>query len=245
MKITAERMLILTVTVIIVMCSQFFDLTIVRKQTLETLHLENADLNAKIIALTSQNERLSASRESLIAYSSALLKDNDEKEEFLVSRGAGRISETMPADTQSETMLMIQKLELENRALQAFYKNTTGNEIEEIREVRIESTMFTNAEGAWPSDSPNYGMMASGKFTYPGAVAAPRNVPIGSTVIFTNELLAFDMHTRIFTVEDRGGRIVNGIDRVCIDIWTDDLEQAHQWGRNKETEGFIIIPKGK
>lgn len=244
-KLTAERMLLLTAIFIIIFCTQVFDLTLVRENTVLNLHTENAKLKAENTILKAKNAVLETGKEGLVTQNNALLKEKEEIKEFIVSRGVGRISDIMPQDTGSEAILLIKKIELENNALRAFYKNTTGNEIEEVRAVKIESTMFTNVECGRPPSDPNYGKMASGLFAYHGAVAAPKDIPFDSTVIFTGENLKFGIDERIFSVGDRGGAIVNKDGSVCIDIWTDSQEIAALWGRNKQTEGYIIIPKGK
>jgi 3D (Asp-Asp-Asp) domain-containing protein len=76
-------------------------------------------------------------------------------------------------------------------------------------------TMYTNAEGAYPYQ----GLMASGEYTRPGAAAC------GQTL--------FDARAHVYIEGigwvqclDRGGAI--GEDDV--DVWTDDLQAAKEWG---------------
>lgn len=207
---------------------------------LTTLTEENADLTAANTVLEAKVENLENVKASLLVYANALVKGSKDKDKYMVSRGAIPPSDSTLIDR--ETYAKIHRFEIENGALRKFYENTTGNTIKEIREVNIESTMYTNAEGAWAADSPSYGMMASGKQTYEGAVAAPSNVPFGSTVLFEDSALPFNVAGKVFTVGDRGGAIKDKGWGICIDIWTDDLAQAKIWGRNKGTSGYLIIP---
>lgn len=201
---------------------------------------ENGALRAKVTTLEADKAALERSRQQLITYSESLLKASETQKELVTSRGLESLESSGTIDR--ETYTKIHKLTLENQALRGFYEKTTGFAIDEIREVAIESTMFTNAEGWWPSDSPNYGMMKSGKFGYHGAVAAPSGIPLGSTVLFNGDL-AFGVDDTVYTVEDRGGRIIDNGGSICIDIWTDDLIKAKSWGRQKDTTGYVIIHK--
>lgn len=208
-----------------------------------SLEAENAELRAENKVLLSRVENLELNRESLIAKTNALIAENEEKDVFIISRGSSELSERLKGISYDD-FVAVKQLELENEALRLFYKNTTGYEIKEIRWTKIESTMYATWGGAYSKDDPNYGLMASGEFVHHGAVAAPSDVPFGTTVLFDNSDLKYDIGNRIFTVKDRGGLIVNNNGRVCIDIWMEDGSEnvMADWGRNKSTSGFLIIP---
>jgi 3D (Asp-Asp-Asp) domain-containing protein len=115
-----------------------------------------------------------------------------------------------------------------------------------VKEVMLEVTMYTNAGGWWPKDSPNYGMMANGEFTHKGAVAGPKSLPFGTKILLDETIEGFEyLLDADLTVKDRGGKIkqkiVDGKEVYCIDIYEEDLQTALNWGRQL-VPGKIIIP---
>lgn len=137
------------------------------------------------------------------------------------------------------------EISIEEQALREFYKRETGNEFGEVIKTDFELTKYTNSEGWWSKSDPLYGTMFNGQKTYRGAVAAPRSVPIGSTVIIETEGLPGDVHEMPYEVGDRGSAIVERSDgTLCIDIWVpeDELSEAYKFGR-RTANGYVIIPK--
>lgn len=108
-----------------------------------------------------------------------------------------------------------------------------------MKKVTFEVTMYTNAGGA----PPYKGLMANGKYTKEGVVAAPKSIPFGTEVMLDRVPDEWGSLKRIYEVSDRGGAIieksVNGEKVICIDIWTDNKEEAKRWGRRK-IEGWLI-----
>lgn len=140
--------------------------------------------------------------------------------------------------------VIISNMKIKLAALEEFYERTTGYPVAEVRKATFHATRYTNAEGWWEKDDPNYGMMANGQMTSRGAVAMPRSIPFDSTVLIMDES-PFGEHEEIFTVGDRGGAIQEKADDwLCLDIWTpesDYFTMAIPFGR-RDLEGYVIIP---
>ena len=97
--------------------------------------------------------------------------------------------------------------------------------------VKFEVSMYTNKGGA----PPYKGLMKSGNYTYPGVIAAPDCIPLGSKVVFTDVPEEWSELEKVYTVEDRGGHIKkiekNGETVYRLDVWTDNDKYANKWGR--------------
>ena len=175
---------------------------------------------------------------SLAAENSALLKQAiDMAEEYLVR--IDELTRQLEISKEDNATALF-----ENKVLKEYYFRQTGKEIDEIKQVDIEATKYTNAEGWFEKGDPNYGMTASGYFTRDGVVAAPDSVPFGSTVLLAKVDSPQDQ-SKIFTVLDRGSAIVEDeTGEICIDIWTpeENIAEAYAFGR-QHIEGFIILPK--
>lgn len=109
--------------------------------------------------------------------------------------------------------------------------------------VLFEVTMYTNEGGGRPKGDPNYGRMANGEFTHKGALAAPKDIPMGSKINLNSSVPGWEHITnREYTVKDRGGAIKRktegGQEIIIIDIYTDSKTEALNWGRRR-VEGYL------
>ena len=85
--------------------------------------------------------------------------------------------------------------------------------------VKINATAYCNCYYCTQSGK---GITASGTTAKIGTIAAPQNVPFGSTIEFGGVE---------YIVEDRGGAIVNNGDTMHIDIWFPSHDEALEYGR--------------
>jgi 3D (Asp-Asp-Asp) domain-containing protein len=102
--------------------------------------------------------------------------------------------------------------ELKKKQLINKSKVSTSNRGAISRGVSIpqifEVSMYTKEGGAYPKDSPYYGLMTSGKKVYKGAVAVPRDIPFGSKIILKDLPDEWEYLESTYTAEDRGGAII-------------------------------------
>lgn len=93
--------------------------------------------------------------------------------------------------------------------------------------INVETTGYCNcsicSEG-WG------GITAMGTRTRDGVVAMPKSIPLGTKV---------EINGKIYTVEDRGGAVIQKGDTYIVDIWYPSHEQALKHGRQK-TKAYII-----
>lgn len=202
------------------------------EKQIKVLLAENAMVKAKKDIHIKNMEKALAS--ALQEYS--LIKYMKEKELFLADHNYNEFTPDQMKDALIKKDTVI-------AGLKDYYKKETGKEVADVVAVNFEVTMYTNAEGAYSKDNPNYGRTASGAFTAPGSVAAPRSIPFNSTVLVGDTKCYEVAGTDNLDVKDRGGAIVvSRGGKVRIDIWVDSLEEAKKYGR-KQTEGFIITHK--
>lgn len=104
------------------------------------------------------------------------------------------------------------------------------NKIEDYevgREVSVELTAYDNdksCSGDWGN------LTAMGTRTRVGVIAAPKNIPLGTKVYIPS--LKWYNETGIFSVEDRGGAVVeksNG--NSVIDVWFGSHNETEKFGR--------------
>jgi len=81
-------------------------------------------------------------------------------------------------------------------------------------------------------DDPAYGITASGRRAANGMIAAPREIPFGSTITINGKK---------YTVEDRGGAIMKDDGLHRFDIWCETHDEALERGVIK-TDVIITYP---
>lgn len=102
--------------------------------------------------------------------------------------------------------------------------------------IIMECTAYTLREqecGKAPGD-PGYGITASGASVEPWhTIAAPQSIPFGTRIYIP--YFSDAPNGGVFTVQDRGGAVVEG----CLDIYMESLEDALQFGR-RDLEVYIL-----
>lgn len=102
--------------------------------------------------------------------------------------------------------------------------------------IVMECTAYTLREqecGKAPGD-PGYGITASGASVEPWhTIAAPQSIPFGTRIYIP--YFSDAPNGGVFTVQDRGGAVVEG----CLDIYMESLEDALQFGR-RDLEVYIL-----
>lgn len=93
--------------------------------------------------------------------------------------------------------------------------------------INVETTGYCNCSicsDQWGS------ITAMGTRTRDGVVAMPKGIPLGTKV---------KIDGKIYTVEDRGGAVVQKGDTYTVDVWYPSHEQAIKHGRQK-TKAYLI-----
>lgn len=88
-------------------------------------------------------------------------------------------------------------------------------------------TAYCDASCSKKANDPAYGIMASRRETYWGAVACPPEMPFGTKVCLFG--------AGCFICEDRGGAIKGN----RLDVWLPTCEEAMEWGV-QEIMGVVI-----
>lgn len=114
-------------------------------------------------------------------------------------------------------------------------------EVERPKAIKMEVTGYTagyESTGKTP-DHPEYEITASGKRAKRGVtVAAGKSIPFG-TKVYIPDLKWFN-GTGVFTVQDRGGAIDNTDIDVYFGTTKKQLQEALDFGRNKNMDVYIL-----
>lgn len=151
------------------------------------------------------------------------------------------IIENRNMDTSEDIKSNYTKSELEEDRIGNIIKSSNNKDNNKIKsekhiEINVELTGYCNdyeCSGNWGNRT------AMQTYNRIGVIAAPKNIKLG-TKIYIPTLKNYKKDG-IFTVEDRGGAVVQKSDGTyIIDIWFSAHEQTIKFGR-KKTKAYIII----